>query len=131
MDNASFTVPTETVLEPFIREAFIGYATSMLWTCTGEGDEPLDALYDCDDFAESACIEMQEDIRDFIIAQWDDVRDLGACQVGHDFLLTRNGHGTGFWDRGLGERGDRLTAACRPYGESDAYVGDDGMVYVS
>ena len=33
------------------------------------------------------------------------------------------GHGAGFWDRGLGEVGDKLTALCRPYGE--AYVSFD------
>lgn len=37
-------------------------------------------------------------------------------QAGHDFWLTRNGHGAGFWDRGR-ERGDYLTEQCRPYGE--------------
>ena len=37
--------------------------------------------------------------------------------AGHDFALTRNGHGTGFWDRGLGEIGDMLTEECKPYGE--------------
>ena len=36
--------------------------------------------------------------------------------AGHDFALTRNWHGTGFWDRGLGEIGDMLTNECRPYG---------------
>ena len=37
--------------------------------------------------------------------------------AGHDFALTRNGHGTGFWDRGLGDIGDMLTEECKPYGE--------------
>ena len=37
--------------------------------------------------------------------------------AGHDFALTRNGHGTGFWDRGLGEMGDMLSEECKPYGE--------------
>lgn len=32
--------------------------------------------------------------------------------AGHDLYLTAVGHGTGFWDRGLGELGDRLTTAC-------------------
>lgn len=36
--------------------------------------------------------------------------------AGHDFALTRNGHGAGFWDRGLGEMGDMLTEECKPYG---------------
>ena len=29
------------------------------------------------------------------------------AQAGHDFWLTRNGHGVGFWDRGLGFRRPR------------------------
>lgn len=32
-------------------------------------------------------------------------------RLGHDLRLTSGGHGTGFWDRGLGELGDRLTKA--------------------
>ena len=36
--------------------------------------------------------------------------------AGHDFALTRNGHGAGFWDRGLGAIGDMLTSECKPYG---------------
>ena len=51
--------------------------------------------------------------------------------AGHDYLLTRNGHGAGFWDRDLGEIGDRLTAACRRVRGVDVYLGDDGKVYVS
>ena len=34
-----------------------------------------------------------------------------AC-LGHDLRMTSGGHGVGFWDRGLGDLGDRLTAAC-------------------
>lgn len=40
-------------------------------------------------------------------------------QHGHDFALTRNGHGAGFWDRGYGPVGDRLTDAAESYGEAD------------
>lgn len=39
-------------------------------------------------------------------------------QNGHDFWLTRNGHGTGFWDRGYpDEIGDALTDAAHSFGE--------------
>ena len=48
-----------------------------------------------------------------------------------DFWLTRNGHGAGFWDRGLGSVGDELTKNAKPFGSVDAYVGDDGKVYLS
>jgi hypothetical protein len=40
--------------------------------------------------------------------------------AGHDFWLTRNGHGAGYWDRGLGALGERLSDAARAYGEANA-----------
>lgn len=40
-----------------------------------------------------------------------------ADSLGHDFYLSRNGHGAGFWDRGLGEVGQRLHEASKVYGE--------------
>jgi hypothetical protein len=43
-------------------------------------------------------------------------------QNGHDFWLTRNRHGAGFWDRGYGKIGQALTDACRPYGADDGPV---------
>ena len=51
--------------------------------------------------------------------------------AGHDFWLTRNGHGAGFWDRGLGQLGDDLTDAAKSFGSCDAYVGDDNSIYVN
>lgn len=54
--------------------------------------------------------------------------------TGHDFWLTRNGHGCGFWDRNdclPADAGQRLTAASEKCGEYYLYVGDDGIVYGS
>jgi hypothetical protein len=50
--------------------------------------------------------------------------------AGADFWLTRNRHGAGFWDRGLGAWGDKLTKAAHSYGGRDAYAGDDGKLYL-
>lgn len=49
----------------------------------------------------------------------------------HDFILTRNYHGSGFWDQDRWEPpwGDRLTDLCRECGELLVYVGDDGLLY--
>jgi hypothetical protein len=57
-------------------------------------------------------------------------------QAAHDFWLTRNRHGAGFWDRGLdaktpdGKVGNALTDIAHAYGEADAYQGDDGYLYL-
>lgn len=45
--------------------------------------------------------------------------------AGHDFALTRNGHGAGFWDRGLGEIGRRLTEEAKAYGEHSVIIDVD------
>jgi hypothetical protein len=50
--------------------------------------------------------------------------------AGHNFLLTRNGHGAGFWDRGLGDIGDKLTGMAHNYGTIGLELGNNGRVYV-
>lgn len=51
-------------------------------------------------------------------------------QNGHDYWLTRNHHGAGFWDRGYPSRiGDMLMRAAHADGSRDLYVGDDGLIY--
>ena len=56
---------------------------------------------------------------------------LSPEQIGHDLWLTRNGHGVGFWDRGLGAQGDSLTAICEALGEVWSYVGDDDQLHIT
>lgn len=87
--------------------------------------------YDVSDIAPVALKEIIGDVTDFVTANSADLAGMDPDQIGHDFLLTRNHHGAGFWDRGLGDKGNRLTAASHPYGDTSAYVGDDGMVYVA
>lgn len=57
-------------------------------------------------------------------------------RAGHDFWLTRNRLGAGYWDRWnevtpQGKIGRQLTDAAHAYGTCDLYVGDDGRVYAS
>lgn len=54
-----------------------------------------------------------------------DGHDVWEC-AGHDHSLTREHHGTGFWDRGLGELGERLTKASQAYGSKDDHLLYDG-----
>lgn len=60
--------------------------------------------------------------------------DYSADQAGHDFWLTRNGHGTGFWDRDAlngdgvagvdGTLGRQLTAFAKEAGEPQVWFAD-------
>jgi hypothetical protein len=51
-----------------------------------------------------------------------------APNAGNDLWLTRNGHGAGFWDRGLGADGETLSKTARAMGAVDVVLADDGML---
>src|SRR5574343_294357 len=131
----------------FDREAFFNaYIECALWLSCGPEDEPyacehLDDLFSADDFAPETLASMRADCNDFITANAADLAEYcqrihneqwpGEAGAGHDFWLTRNRHGAGFWDRGLGALGNRLSNAAKVYGSVDLDPGDDGKVYGS
>jgi hypothetical protein len=81
-------------------------------------------------FAEETISMMAKDCERFISENYGDLFGEDPAAAGHDFWLTRNGHGAGFWDGDWPETaGKRLTAASHAYGEVDLYVGDDGKIY--
>lgn len=84
---------------------------------------------DADDVVPDAITELANEVCDFWHTCADDLAGIGPGQIGYDFNLTRNRHGAGFWDRGLGEAGDRLTAMAHPFGEWVLYLGDDGKLH--
>lgn len=54
-------------------------------------------------------------------------------RAGRDLWYTSQGHGAGFWDRGLGEVGQELTDKCgfgTAFPEQYVETGDDGVIYV-
>lgn len=123
-------------LDITLDEMATAYAVCALWSsydCTGASDEPLDDSHDVDDLTTGTRDEFRQDCADFLESNHADCvemmsRGFVASQIGHDFWLTRNGHGAGFWDRGLGELGDRLADAARVYGSVDLWVTADGEV---
>jgi hypothetical protein len=48
----------------------------------------------------------------------------------HDFILTRNHHGAGFWDSGRWAKpwGQKLTELCRLYPELHCYIDSDDLI---
>lgn len=109
-------------LDAFTR----GYIEALLWTdADGKTIDDLapetleKAIVDCRDFQSNAIwLKHQNELSD--------------SQGGHDFWLTRNGHGAGFWDRDelSKEAQTELSDLSREFGEIDAYEGDDGLVYL-
>lgn len=111
---------------------FLAYIECALWSSTDNADdsggEPLDANYYEGDLTLGCRNAMRRDCASFVDDAGPDLAGLDPGQCGHDFWLTRNDHGAGFWDRGLGALGERLSKVARYYGSVDLYVNDDGKV---
>lgn len=117
---------TSVISKKFLR----GYLEAALWSSTDDDGDPLDGTYSVNDFSAEAIESAVKDVNDFMESNADDLAEAGDDeQNGHDFWLTRERHGAGFWDRGYGAVGKRLTDAAHAYGEANIYVGNDGLLY--
>lgn len=101
----------QTTDHAYLKYMFAAYCETATWSRELEPDQITNAEAD----------DMWNDCAVFFLHNRDILRgflpwaaDPGAA--GHDFSLTRNGHGAGFWDRGAGKAGEILTAAAKLYG---------------
>lgn len=128
---------------------FPAYVVAALWSSSDESDEsggqPLDSNYDESDIAPETleamrrdCERFQADNADLLTAYYEAIpkgRDSSGewtpeSQAGHDFWLSRNGHGAGFFDRDVPRNlRDTLQERAREFGTFDLYIGDDGLIY--
>lgn len=109
------------------------YVITALWSSMDDADdrggEPLDVNYTQDDIAPTTLATMKADCETFQQAHAADIT-ADPERAGHDFWLTRNHHGAGFWDGDWPEPvGQRLTQAAHTFGGVDLYVGDDNLIY--
>ena len=115
------------------------YVTAALWSSVDDDGEPLDQKYSDDDIAPDSMERMRAECRAFFDAHCltfgECLLSNGECtddeRAGHDFWLTRAGHGTGFWDTGRwsAAASQRLTDASRKAGSRDLVIGDDGQIH--
>jgi hypothetical protein len=114
-----------TKLDQFTK----AYIECALWSSVDNDGDPLDKQYTVKDLAPSTFERILEDCQLF---QGENAGDIGqdAEYAGHDFWLTRNGHGAGFWDGDWPEpAATRLTASAQSFGMCELYIGDDGRIY--
>ena len=117
-------------LDAFTR-AFLNAA---LWAGTDDNGEPLEDRFTLADVADATVADAAADCADFQAAHAALLDGADPAQAGHDFYLTRNRHGAGFWDRDRSTypadpEGRALTDAAHAFGPWDFVVGDDGMLY--
>lgn len=123
--------PYRRWFEEFVQ----GYEEAALWVSRDDEHEGFEGMElaastknvmrdECSAF----CVEVEQPLVRAI-----NCKDYSAARAGHDFWLTRCGHGAGYWDRTQLPREirDSLSNAARDAGERDLYIGDDGLVYQS
>jgi hypothetical protein len=119
-------------------EFLAGYVAALLWssTDTANGED-----VNLDDFSLSTAgaDKCRADCLAFFVENHADLTQAAEVDgyswgnAGHDFALTRNGHGhgAGFWDGDLPEElGERLTEASETSGAVELYLGDDQLIYI-
>ena len=109
------------------------YLETALWSSTDSDGNPLDNVFDESGVDAATKKEMLRDCSKFMQKNKDllDESGLSASDIGHNFWLSRNGHGAGFFDKGLGEVGKKLQKAAKDFGSYDLIVGDDGYIHGS
>lgn len=70
----------------------------------------------------------KKDVDSFVEKAGSLLNEIDEEQIGHDFWLTRNGEGAGFWDRNLGEIGEKLTAICKDFQAVNVF--DDELIII-
>jgi len=118
-----------------LDEFLDSYMETALWSSTDLDDTPLDTIYGVDAITPETVKEMKLDAISFM-KQTKDLIDYNdheeAERAGHDFWLTRNGHGAGFWDGDWGdERGLALTNISAHFPEVNLLLSHKGIVQES
>lgn len=130
---------------------FDSYLETALWSSHGgvdpehpDGNPKYESLehFTEDDFDPDSLAELRDNAREFFerTKQYYDT-NIRLVRAAHDFWLTRNGHGAGFWDgdwefeyepEGIADLGEHLTELSKEFGEVDLEVAvrEDGTEYV-
>lgn len=109
--------------EVYISEAHKSAAVTLLWQASDaseDGGRGFPISEGGNEYSEQVIAEvpyLSEAVTAFVRDNWDTLVSarVSAYRCGHDLILTANGHGAGFWGRGLGAAGDVLTEATRGY----------------
>jgi hypothetical protein len=107
-------------IEPTDQENILiqGYLEAIDFTDTGDLDQPTPgtALYEL--FLRDSvidCLAFYSRVGCYLADESE------LARAGHDFWLTRNGHGAGFWDGDWPTYGDLLTKVAHGFGEVDSH----------
>lgn len=95
----------------------MAYLETALWASN------VDDVADLCDIPDELILEAIAECADFQVCHADLLVDLDREQTGHDFYLTRERHGAGYWDGDYPDDiGRKLTDAAHVYGSWDEFT---------
>jgi len=110
-----------------------GFLDCALWAELDDNEQALEVNYDLSDFDQDKLTQLKKECVEFfndnieLLNRTPETYNYG--HAGHDFWLTRNGHGAGFWDGDADPVGGELTEKCKKYKSVELYIGDDNKIY--
>lgn len=108
-------------MDKFLKQ----YLITALWS------NELDGKYEIENFDEDSLSNAKKDCDNFKEKAGDILDRYNIETCGHDFWLTRNGHGAGFWDGDYGkEDGEILTNLSKEFGEVNLVEGDNKQLFI-
>jgi hypothetical protein len=132
----------------FVNPTVRALAETILWSSLDDDGSPLDEKYLAEDINQDCLNRLYAEYNQFVDTvekqitnifgdDWDSIDEFYDViqpvenQAEHDFILTRNGHGCGFWDGDwMPCVSEILTEAAKGFSEICAVPGDDGKVYL-
>lgn len=106
------------------------YVETALWASDDSDDGDGGELSTAEGLESQSLVDARAECLAFARLAGSDACLVSARELGGDFFLTRCGHGSGFWDRGLGKAGDRLTALASRFGSVDLFLAASGFAVV-
>jgi len=128
--DTAFTKPEKT-MDAFTQ----AYIETLLWSESDDNWEGFDKNYDIEDIHPDSLEVIEKECKAFqkgmeVIHDWIDLTDTNFA---HDFCLTRNEHGAGFWDGDYDHLGkgtvDALCKLAKSFHPCHLILGDDGHVH--
>lgn len=122
---------SKAVITAFVR----AYIEAALWSTPDDteevGDKCLDANFDMRNLSDECLQSCIQDCAKFQKENEELLSQAGTDeQNGHDFWLTRNRHGAGFWCRDYEKTvGEKLTEAAHDFGEVYLYVANGDEIW--
>lgn len=132
----------------FVNPTIRALAETILWSSCDDSEIPLDRNYSAEDINQECLNRLYFEYTQFVNSvekqitaifgdNWESIDEFYDIiqpienQTEHDYIMTRNGHGCGFWDGDwMSGIADILTDAAKSFPEIDATLGDDGKIYL-